>query len=189
MESLKYDEVTTDTGAKRTLKLNGNAIAVAYVDWINIGDPHFTLWWPLNDDVSFYSIMDHWLTKVLPENGIDPNSVPTTLEFWVSGDFHETELPRPVSGHAVFSPISMALKGNERLEHVLLNSLQRVVEFTVEDNILMRCFCSFQKVTLPALDSFFQMYHESANVRSQTGTLEEANKTLDFFSPVPVNPS
>ena len=187
MGPLKCDEVKTDTGVKRTLTLSGNSIAIVYVDSVDVADPHFTLWWRLNDEMSLEDIIKRWLTQVLPANGVVTSSVAIMLELWMSGNFHEIELQPPVSGDSVLAQIHETQKAQGVLEHILLNSQQRVVEFTVKENKPMRCFCTFQKVKLPPFGSFFQAYHESAEVRSRTGILEEANKNLHLFSPVPVD--
>lgn len=117
MGLLEYDETNTDTGIKRTLKLSGNSIAVAYIDQ---EIPYFTLWWWLNENVDFTLIIDTWLTHVLPPQGIHPHSVPIMLEFWVSGEFYETELQPPVSQDTVFVELHKERQDHDVIEHILL---------------------------------------------------------------------
>jgi len=185
MGLLEYEEIKADTGIMRTLRLSGDPIAVTYIDQID-QTPYFTLWWWLNEGVNLNQIINYWLRWVLPNNGGYSSSVPIVLEFWTLGEFHEIKIRPPSLQDTVFEQINNVLQNQHVIEHVLLNSQDRVVEFSFKKSQPTRCFCTFEAINLQPLSHFFSMYHENAEVRSQLTLLSEAYKNFNIFYPIPV---
>lgn len=183
MPHFDFNQTKTKTGFKRTLMLDGNPIAVVYID-TDEAVPVFTAYWRLNNHVSLEQMVDHWLSVVLPDNGWDRLHESIVIEFWVSEEFKEAQLIPPVRMNSILEAVN---KANNAIDHLLLNGDRRVIELTFEKNEPICCFCTLENVKLPSFASFFYQYHENDEVRSGKDAILEAfdPSRLKLFDPIP----
>src|SRR5687768_12872612 len=111
-------ENETEKGVKRTLFLDSNVIALAFIDLYSFD---FTLGWPIKRDTMLKDMLDDWLEGVLPSYHWGKETF-IQLEWITSDQFFKKTISNLKSSMDIMEPVYSA--GNPSL--ILLNAGRRV---------------------------------------------------------------
>lgn len=163
---------------ERTLYLNSEAIAVAYVD---SPETEATLAWPLLPSTKLEDVLDCYLTDFLPR--YRPLSSQNTLEFWIGDQYYQTIIgPEPTSRLVIQNLKNTKLDDRGPIRLLQLSSESEAMEILFDESTKkpVRLALVISAVCVKPLARLFSRFHRNNLVR------ENLDIALRAFAPDPL---